>query len=209
MGWRRACWCQESIDVDLIEPACHTLRDVNQNNLYRLALAGIGLSTGAVLLGTASILQHVVLLNWEMTTSETISNLVAAVALVFSVIALLRQELRNREADVSLWFGKTVEGAGASDRLVIVNHGPAIAHTISAEFYNENGDTWELRTQTGEPFPISILSPGDEVHIPMMVIMGTAHYVRARLTWKDRRIGQQVRETTQSLTGIPIGVPKR
>jgi len=35
---------------------------------------------------------------------------------------------------------------------------------ISAVFHHEDGEKWELRTQAGEPFPISILSPGDEVH---------------------------------------------
>jgi len=42
-----------------------------------------------------------------------------------------------------------------------------------------------------------------------MVVIGTGYYVHARLSWKDKRLGQQVRETTQSLIGAPIGSPKR
>ena len=41
--------------------------------------------------------------------------------------------------------------------------------------------------------------------MPIFVILGTGEYVRAIVTWWDKRRGVQSRQTTLSLTGIPLG----
>jgi hypothetical protein len=133
------------------------------------------------------------------------ANAIALVALGLSAWALVSQTLSGRSATVSAWFARTPGGAGKADRLVIVNHGPADARDVNLTFVNDQGEIWDLRTNGPNPLPLPVLSPGDQFHLPIHVILGTGEWVRTTVHWTDRRRGVQERRTTLSLTGIPLG----
>ena len=54
------------------------------------------------------------------------------------------------------------------------------------------------------PLPVPLLAPGDQFHVPIAVILGNGEYVHVTIKWRDGA-GTQVRKTTLSLTGVPLG----
>jgi hypothetical protein len=143
---------------------------------------------------------HADLIRWIGT------NLVALLAFFLAAWTARRQLLAGREAHVVVWFGKTPEGSGMADRLVIVNTGAGEAREVSVSFTTLNGGPWGgLRIAGEDPLPLPLLSSGDQVHMPIHVILGNGEYVRATVTWRDKRRGVQARKTTLGVTGIPLG----
>jgi hypothetical protein len=118
-----------------------------------------------------------------------------------------RQWQTGRRAHVTAWFAKTPEGTGAANRLIVVNTGAAEAREVSVTFTDMTGQPWEPHW-AGEdslPLPLPLLAGGDQLHIPIFIILGGPQYVRVALRWRDQRRGVQKRETTLSVTGIPLG----
>lgn len=133
-------------------------------------------------------------------------NIVALLAFFLAAWTARRQFLAGREAHVVVWFGKTPEGSGMADRLVIVNTGAAEAREVSVSFTTLTGDPWHgLRMGGEDPLPLPLVSSGDQVHMPIHVILGNGEYVRATVTWRDKRRGVQTRKTTLGVIGIPLG----
>jgi len=136
--------------------------------------------------------------------SWLLNNLVALLALALSTWALLRQYLGGRRALVTAWFALTPTGSGMSDRLVVINHGPAAARDITVTFKNEVGDVWN-GLEWRDPFPIPLLAAGDPFHAPSAAIIGNGTYLSTTIRWTDGRRGRQSRVTTLSFLGAPIG----
>lgn len=142
--------------------------------------------------------------NWSAVGPWLVNNLVALLALALSAWAILRQYLGGRRALITAWFALTPTGRGMSDRLVVINHGPAAARDIIVTFKDEAGEVWEGVTFQN-PFPIPLLAAGDPFHVRSSSIHTDGPYLTARIEWKDGRCGTQVRVTTLSLLGAPIG----
>jgi hypothetical protein len=117
-----------------------------------------------------------------------------------------------------------------ADRLIIVNHGAAIAKnikltlTVEVEAAAENvrdgvvhvpgqeagKQQWKPWREL-DPFPIPLLAPGASFHLlPVRVVgnqLGEAAFAQARLTWRDKRLLTQSWESTVSSTGQTLGGP--
>jgi hypothetical protein len=131
------------------------------------------------------------------------SDVIASLALVVSIIALLRPwwmdwrhnrkasfEVRNEEYQRPVGWKMEMRH---SARFVIKNHGPAIARDVRAEF-----------RQDGQPantamFPYGrtdtpLLHVGEEYHIEYSLAAGEGEPDSVVVTWRDRRWREQRHE---------------
>jgi hypothetical protein len=77
------------------------------------------------------------------------------------------------------------------DRLVLVNHGPAVARRVSARLFTPDGEavhgTFALAKET---LPIPVLWPGQDFHMQLRRV-AAEELSHAEITWRDHRLGQQ------------------
>lgn len=122
------------------------------------------------------------------------SDVIAALAFVVSAVALLRPWWAERAAEMEV-RDEVFRGAGvrdASHRIVIVNHGPAVARNVRMIVTNSEGDVF-TPTWVDPPLATEItrLHPRQEFHFGYLWIPGSPKPASARLDWEDRRPGQQ------------------
>jgi hypothetical protein len=135
-----------------------------------------------------------------------------AVALGVSIFTLLRQELGRRKAEILVFFADS--GEGRSDRVVIVNNGPATARNIEVVFNPPKAT--EIIDPADYPMPVFISvgsEPGAKVaalvsgytaHIACFVLANTPSMIETTVSWDDRRLRRQVIDVSLSTTGVVL-----
>ena len=127
-------------------------------------------------------------MDWATVGPWLVSNWIALAALLLSLWLALAKYLTGRRANLAVRMGKSPDGSGSADLLIVTNHGPNEAKRINATF------------------PIPVLAPGDEYVVSAYVVIGTGPYVTSHLSWRDGRLRRQKRDSTLSTTGLPFGM---
>ena len=135
-----------------------------------------------------------------------LDNWIALAALVLSLWLALAKYLTGRRANLAIRMGKSPDGSGSADLLILTNHGPNEARRVDATFKRIDGEEWSGFNDKAHAFPIPVLAPGDEYVLSAYVVIGTGPYVTSHLSWKDGRLRRQKRNSTLSTTGLPIGM---
>lgn len=138
------------------------------------------------------------ILNWLLT------NVVALAALILSLALYVRQWRGRREATVVVGFSSDPD-SGRTDRLVLVNRGPAEAHDIRVSFRTRDGAAWDLRYAHPSPYPIPVLAPSDSFAVAVFLLLGGPDLLLVTTSWTDERRGRQTRKSSLSTLGTPRG----
>ena len=144
-------------------------------------------------------------MNWETVGPWLVSNWIALAALLLSLWLALAKYLTGRRANLAVRMGKSPDGSGSADLLIVTNHGPSEAKRIDATFKRTDGEEWKGFNHK-DAFPIPVLAPGDEYVVSAYVVIGTGPYVTSHLSWRDGRFLRQKRDSTLSTTGLPLGM---
>jgi hypothetical protein len=142
---------------------------------------------------------------------DVIATLIALLAVVISVVALVRtrkfnarvlaiqeeqgkvaklqrQNLEREEAQLTEckvrvhWY----KGINNSDRVKVANVGAVDAYEVNIVFSSENGrDTPEMESEMKALFPIAQLHVGDDRNFLIAPTMSTGHRWPLTITWKN------------------------
>jgi hypothetical protein len=117
----------------------------------------------------------------------------AAVSLVFGVLLPWWQKREaHPEARLELLSYQTEQGWTADERLVIVNHGPALMRSVNIRLVDEGGE--HGRSQSlWPPLPIREIHVGQALHLKLTLGLGDQPPRSAVLSWRDGRARVQQR----------------
>jgi hypothetical protein len=128
------------------------------------------------------------------------ASTVSVAALVLSVVSLwfgaVRPWWKTREAHpearLELLSYQTKQGWTADERLVIVNHGPALMRSVNIGLRDENGE--QGRSQPlWPPLPIPEIHVGQALYLTLARRLGEQPPRSAVLSWRDGRVRAQRR----------------
>jgi hypothetical protein len=123
------------------------------------------------------------------------ASVISVVALVFSAIGLYFGAVRpwwktreaHPEARLELLSYQTKQGWATDERLVIVNHGPALMRSVNIGLLDENGE--QGRSQPLWPsLPIPEIHVGQALYLTLARRLGEQPPHSALLSWRDGRV---------------------
>lgn len=131
----------------------------------------------------------------KMPRVEFASVVIAGVSLLVSAYVLVTQHLTNRRAYLEARWEtiQRLNNQGKPDnvsRLVILNHGPALARDVDVRLTNAEGGDPHVRGMAQHALPIPELNADQDFHLPILLSLGSK-LSAAELTWKDGRPGRQ------------------
>lgn len=157
-----------------------------------------------------------------MIDATVIANLIAATALIVSVVALIRarradrvtqdlqrkqatladHQIREHERETTAGFKadircEIVDIDRATRKLMVRNHGPAAASQVTLAIAPLDGRPSPVpQDQIRDRFPVPKLAPGSECSVHMSKTFGTSGRLRADWTWQNADGTLEKRTTT-------------